>query len=768
MTSISYSGIFENEVINTIAKANSDVTQKYLYVIKADYIESGSNTDIKQGQTFNINVDFASNSITFDKDGWFFGNEEGDTDDYTKLFDSANYMSYSSPTYEWIKPIKGSSATLSYFGSQLFSFLSGGIKLEGYVNGTNVNGVPTPSPANFIVESKTPLNGNSCGFGSRTVYEFQVYSNTVNPSLTLGFNEGDTFKVSIDEKTNAITTEKLNWGVADFYNQTYSQFDKWFLSDSSPLKMYKPNSDSRDMVFYFDKKDGVLSEYGANKFKEMGIGFASISEGVTGYREYTNYPIKYNRIFYFMLKNKSQEQIPCETTSPTLYPTTCTEGLIPKGTPGTNTFYCEKPVKLIEKEFVGADSINLENIMGDYGSSGDRTDGQFTMDYGSHSTGWFLNGSGEDYKSNHIQFTNVPDNGYINAIGNSWQPQYLITQGKNKIQVSNLQNNPTEEQKREQSLSNFKNSNSFTEVIAYKVTDLDALKVIQDTDKGFINLFSKTGTNYTYDNQIVSHKIDSDGETDYSELTVTNSGYYILGTKYVDMLEAKKETPDPKQDMIDKHTYYSFVAVNVNFVTDLGYLPIHNNLLTQVNNDVLVIGNQKTNHKLANLTYQTYKSMKVPSAYNYSNSKTLIGSTSGGLQLLNKELTPIAIVDNTSTINTVKINDIIEYDNGFYIATDIGILYLNCEDDTLNKTMVIESVNDLEVYYNNLYTLTDNRLIMLFANGKDLIESAKNYNLTDMFSNPSTKAGRVEVLGGLLTVSSKDDSAHSEIITLSK
>lgn len=464
---------------------------------------------------------------------------------------------------------------------------------------------------------------------------------------------------------------------------------------------------------------------------------------------------------------------PPTNTTKTVYPKTCATGLTPKGTPGTSSFYCEKPVKQTEiknPDFIK--DINLGDIiagMGDYGSTGDRGDGQFNLDSGNHNNGWYLNGNGDAYKSDHVQFTNVPDNGYVNALGDSWSPEYLITQGKNKIDVPAPTDATTvEKQKRDTSFNNFKSTGSLSEVIAYNVTDLEALKAIQSTDKGLIDLFSKTGSNYKYGTQMVSHKVDQTGEGNYDVFRINNSGYYILGTKYIDMVAAKKESASPSQDVINKFTYYSFIPVSVNFMVDLGYLPIYNNLLTQINDNLLTIGNKKANHKLANLEYQNYKSMKVPSAYNYTNDKTLIGSTSGGLQLLSKDLSPINVTDHSSTMDSAKITDIVEYDEGFYVATDKGILYLNCNDNTLNSTSINEAVNDLEIHYDTLYSLTDGKLSVLFADGANLIKSSNEYDLSTMFENPATKAGRVELLNGLLTVSSKDDSSLSEVITLTK
>ncbi|MER2114305.1 MAG: hypothetical protein ABS904_00950 [Solibacillus isronensis] len=464
---------------------------------------------------------------------------------------------------------------------------------------------------------------------------------------------------------------------------------------------------------------------------------------------------------------------PPTTVTKTEYPKTCASGLTPKGTPGTKNFYCEKPVKQTEiknPDFIK--DINLGDLisnMGDYGSTGDRGDGQFDLDSGNHNNGWYLNGAGDNYKSDHVQFTNVPDNGYVNAIGNSWSPEYLITQGKNKIEVPVPSDATTvEKQKRDTDLNNFKSTGSLSEVLAYRVTDLDALKAMQETDKGLTDLFTKTGSTYKHGTNIVSHKVDQTGEGNYSDFKLNEGGYYILASKYTDMVGAKKESASPNQSVIDKHTYYSFIPVSVNFMTDLSYLPVYNNLLTQVNDKMLMTGNQKANHKLANLKYGSYNSLKVPSAYNYVKGNTIIGSTSGGIQLLNRELNPVTITGETSIATTAKVTDVVEYGNGFYIASDLGILYLSCNDNSLSKTSITEPVNDLEMNYDSLYYLTDNKLAMLFADGSNLIESTNEYDLSTMFENPATKAGRVELLNGLLTVSSKDDSSLSEVITLTK
>lgn len=450
------------------------------------------------------------------------------------------------------------------------------------------------------------------------------------------------------------------------------------------------------------------------------------------------------------------------------YPKTCPVGLTPRGTPGTVNFYCEKPVKVTEKEYVGANDIDLDNIMGEFGSTGERGDGQFNLDSGNHNNGWHLSGNGDSYKSNHVQFTNIPDNGHVNAIGNSWQPEYLITQGKLKIEVpKSPKATAVELQKRDTDLNTFKSTKSLSEVLAYKVTDLEKLKEIQNSNEGLSDLFAKTGSTYKYGSDITSHVVNSQGEGVYNNFKINESGYYIIASKYIDMVSATKEQATPSQETITKHTYYSFIPVSVNFMTDLGYLPIQNNLLTQINDSILTVGNKKANHKLPNLEYQTYKSLKAPSAYNHTSGKTVIGSTSGGVQLLSKDLNPIA-VSTTVDVANIKITDVVEYNKGFYISSDKGILYLNCETDELIETSVKEAINDLEVEYDTLYYLTDDKLSTMFVTDGGLINSNRDYDLATMFKSSNTKAGRVEVVGNLITVSSKDDSVDSEIITLAK
>lgn len=416
--------------------------------------------------------------------------------------------------------------------------------------------------------------------------------------------------------------------------------------------------------------------------------------------------------------------------------------------------------------------VNLSDLIGDmgnYGSTGDNKLDIIGTDSGSHSNGWHLNGAGETYKSNHVQFTNVPDNGYINALGNSWSPNFLITQGKIKLDVPIKDGSTTaERQKWDKSLSDYKATGNTTEVLSYKVTNMDELKAIQESEKGLIDLFAKNGSAYKHANNIVSSSVTTTGINDINNLKIGQSGYYILATKYIDLTSAKKEQPTPNQATIDKHTYYSFIPVNVNFMTDLGYLPIYNNLLAQVNDTMLVTGNKKVNHKLPNLEYETYKSLKVPSAYDNASGKTLIGSTTGGLQLSDAKMNPVAITGETTLATSAKVNDIVEHSNGFYIATDKGVLYLNCEDNSLNKTIITEPINDLMLSHNTMHILTDTTLRVAFVGEGELIMSSKEYDLKELFTDASVKAGRIEEVNGLLNISSKDDGSLSEVITLTK
>lgn len=454
------------------------------------------------------------------------------------------------------------------------------------------------------------------------------------------------------------------------------------------------------------------------------------------------------------------------------YQTSCASGLVPKGTPGTASFYCEKPVKQTEyKDPTFVKDINLTNIVGngEFGSTGERADGQFSQDNGSHSNGWHLNGQGESYKSNHVQFNNIPDNGYVNAVGNSWSPQFTISQGKTNLEVPREQtSNSLSEQQWNTNFSTYKGTGVTTEVIAYRIDELEVLKAIQNSDKGLTDLFTKNAGTYKYQNNLVGTSVDSAGIKDYDKLKINKSGYYIIASKYIDLPNAKKEMATPNQEVLTKHTYYSFLPVNINFMTNVGYLPIQNNPLAQINENMLTLGNRKGNHKLGNLSYQTYKSLKVPSAYSAETGKSLIGSTSGGFQLLDKDLKVQAITGDMATINTSKVSDVIEYNGGFYIATDKGILYLNCENNTLTATQIIEPVNDLLISHNTMYVLTDYILRIAFVEGADLIMSTKEYELNQLFANPSTKAGRIEDVNGLLNISSKDDSTESEVITLIK
>lgn len=440
---------------------------------------------------------------------------------------------------------------------------------------------------------------------------------------------------------------------------------------------------------------------------------------------------------------------------------TCTGG----GAPTTEIKYV-KQTEYQKPNFVK--DFDLGDVINDFGSTGERADGQFDQDKGTHSNGWYLNGAGESYKSSHVQFNNVPDNGYVNAIGDSWQPQFTISQGKTNLDVPKEQSKSLTEQQWNTALSTYKGSGVTTEVLAYHIDDLETFKTIQNSSTGLTDLFTKSGTNFKYQSNIVSATVDSAGIKDYAKLKVNKSGYYVLASKYIDLPSAKKEMASPSQAVLAKHTYYSFIPVNINFMADLGYLPVQNNLLAQINESILTVGNKKGNHKLSNLSYQTYKSLKVPSAYNTLTSKTAIGSTSGGIQLLDKDLKAITVTGDSALINTAKVSDVVEHDNGFYIATDKGVLYLNCQDNKLTATSVTQPVNDLDMYNNSLYLITDTHLYQYFIVEDKMVKSNNEYDLKSMYNNPTSKAGQVQIVGDLMTVSTKDEGSGSEVLILTK
>ncbi|MER2114307.1 MAG: hypothetical protein ABS904_00960 [Solibacillus isronensis] len=441
------------------------------------------------------------------------------------------------------------------------------------------------------------------------------------------------------------------------------------------------------------------------------------------------------------------------------------EGCVGSGTTITETKYV-KQTEYQKPSFVK--DFDLGDVLNDFGTTGERADGQFDADKGSHSNGWYLNGAGESYKSNHVQFNNIPDNGYVNAIGDSWQPQFTISQGKTNLDVPREQSKSLTDQQWNTALSTYKGSGVTTELLAYRIDDLEAFKTIQNSSTGLTDLFTKSGTDYKYQSNIVSTTVDSTGIKDYDKLKVNKSGYYVLASKYIDLPSAKKEMTSPSQAVLTKHTYYSFIPVNINFMADLGYLPIQNNLLAQINENMLTVGNKKGNHKLSNLSYQTYKSMKVPSAYNTGTNKTAIGSTTGGIQLLDKDLKAIAITGDSALITNAKVSDILEYDKGFYIATDKGVLHLNCADNKLTTTSVTEPINDLDMYNNSLYLITDTTLYQYFIAEDKMVKSNNEYDLKSMYNNPTSKAGQVQIVGDLMTVSTKDEGSGSEILILTK
>ncbi|MER2114303.1 MAG: hypothetical protein ABS904_00940 [Solibacillus isronensis] len=667
-------------------------------------------------------------------------------------------------------------------GQTLPAYAKYNIVIRGTTN-DNYNYFP------LTVQSYSASTGDSCSGGSTGTAGEIIYNMSVNRQVgwakdysvdRVMLNSSMQFSVNPTNNTAYIKSITGTWNIVSenivsrpsfTKSATVSDFKYITVGDSGPQLTGSPKTygayDFAQITNYLNKQM-VGQQLGFNTLY-------SFSARGTNQETYAYLPLT---VMSYSEGTSSGSCTPAPSPTPTPAPTpslTCPSGTTKKGS--GSSAYCEKVVtnNVKQTEYQNPDFIKdldlseLISNMGEFGSSGERGDGQFNLDSGNHNNGWHLNGNGESYKSNHIQFTNIPDNGYVNAIGDSWTPEYLITQGKLKIDIPVSTDSTTvEKQKRDTDLNSFKSTNSLSEVLTYKVTDLEKLKDIQNTTAGLSDLFTKTSSTYKYANDITSHNVGPQGEGDYSKLKVKESGYYIIASKYVDMVSATKEQSNPSQEVITKHTYYSFIPVSVNFMTDLGYLPIYNNLMTQINDSILVVGNKKGNHKLSNLTYKTYKSLKAPSAYNHNKDKTVIGSTSGGLQLLDKELKPITVNDSTGALATTSVMDVVEYNNGFYIATDDGILYLNCETNELTKTDITDAVNDLEINYDTIYYLTDDRLYTSFLTDAGLVHTNKDYDITSMFQSPTTKAGRVEVVGNLITVSSKDDSTNSEVITLSK
>lgn len=438
-----------------------------------------------------------------------------------------------------------------------------------------------------------------------------------------------------------------------------------------------------------------------------------------------------------------------------------------------STAYCLKKnkttkyVKQTETKYVAPNS-NID--LSEFGSEKGEANGDFEGDKKEHSNQWHGDEKGK-YKSNHIIYTNIPDTGFINANGDGWSPHVMINQKDTKLPIPRVQNGSDvvlTEQDWNKLLEQYKTNGGSSELLIYKVTDMATLKDIEKSSEGLESLYLKNGVEYKHKNNITSMTVDSTGVKGFDNFKITKSGNYILASKYVDILNAKKEMSNPNQQVLAKHTYYGFSNVEVNFLADLGYLPIYNNLASKINDTIFISNNKKVNHKLPNLEYGSYKSLKVPSAYNHNSGKTLIGSTTGGLTLLNDKLTLETIQADSSLMSGLKVSNVIEHKGGFYISTDKGIYYLNSKDNTLNPTSIIEAVNDMKLNNDNLYYITDKHLNMAFTGEGDLITTNVKYDLSQEFSDPTILAGSIEIVGDLINITSKTEGSLPEVVTLSK
>lgn len=427
--------------------------------------------------------------------------------------------------------------------------------------------------------------------------------------------------------------------------------------------------------------------------------------------------------------------------------------------------YCKQNVT--QKENV---NINIGDITGnltgsDFGGANDHNsslvinNGKVTDNHNTNS----LNG----YDSNFINFTNISSDGKITSLSNTFQPQFTVTY-KGKILKAPKPTDVTQVQQYDKALSEFTsqagtdiNSHSSVEAILYKVDSIDELgKVTKDKD-ALIELFNKdSNQKYVKDSKIKYAHLNKQGLINYENFKVDQEGLYILGSKFVDQTKAGS---------LSEKTTYTFKPLEISFLNTAGYLPLSNYVVGQVNNMYMSVGLKKKDHGLTNLEYSNteshYESMKVPSAYNYTNGFSALGSTNGGLKLLDPNLNDIKITSDTAIIENLKVTDVVEHGEGFYVSSQEGIFYLDTLTKKLLVTSVTNSVLDLEKKGDTIITLSEDKVITYFIVDGDLLPNTREHDLSGMFSS-NKKAGKFELTGDILTVSTKDEGVGSEVVFL--
>lgn len=484
---------------------------------------------------------------------------------------------------------------------------------------------------------------------------------------------------------------------------------------------------------------------------------------------------------------------PSEPTYVDRYPTSCPSGSYGVGSPGTSSFYCEKQV--VQTKYItscpsgmtlvgsGASAYCRQNVEtkkdvtvnigditnelkgSDFASSTEHNS-SLVINNGDANDGQIINGmSGKD--NNFVNFTNVPVDGKVTSLTSAWRPEFTVTY-KGKVLKAPKPTDATQLQQFNGALSELTSQagtneslHSQVEVIAYKVNSIEELGKVTKDKSSLVSLFEKNSSGqYLTGDSTKYSSINKSGFNNYENMVINKEGLYILATKYIDQT---------KEGSLEDKTTYTFKPIEINFINTLGYLPISNYVVGQVNEMYMSVGLKKKDHGLSNLKYSNdtteYESMKVPSAHSYTTGYSLIGSTNGGLSLVDPNLNKTPMTSVTFDSAQINVTDIVEYKKQFFVSSDKGISVLDIDSKQLSATSVTSPVLDLEIINETMYALSENKLVVYFIVDRELLPSVKEYDLTGLFSS-NNKPGKFEVMGGVISVSTIDEGTDSEVVFL--
>lgn len=441
----------------------------------------------------------------------------------------------------------------------------------------------------------------------------------------------------------------------------------------------------------------------------------------------------------------------------------CPAGTTKKGT--GETAFCEKIVDKMNNVNVNIGDITNNLTNGNF-ASGTNHNSSLVINGGNGNSNQTVNGlTGKD--ANFVNITNLPSDGKVTSLTNIWSPEFIVTY-KGKMLKAPKPSDATQLQQYDKALSEFKsqagtdiNAHSSVEVVSYKVESIAELEALTKDKASLLSIFNKDSSQkYIADAKIKYAHLNKEGLINYENLKLNQEGLYLIATKFVDQTKTGS--------LADKTTY-TFKPIELNFLNTLGYLPLSNYIVGQVNDMYMSVGLKKKDHGLTNLKYSndntTYESMKVPSAHNYTTGHSLIGSTNGGLNLLDKDLNKVAIAGGGASVSSLKVNDITEKGSGFLIACDTGVFYLDNATKTIKPTSITTKILDIEVVNDVLISLSEDALAMYFIVGDDLLPSVTKHDLTGLFSS-NKKPGKFEMLGDVVSVSTVDEGVDSEVIFL--